>query len=153
MPAETEHLLDAVLRRLEQRLDQTIQQIAGPEGLATVVAVRQLAQAAHAGRPEALPELTRTLAALSADERRVVARALAIFLDLANVAEDRQRARILRERERAAHPAPRAESIRAAVAQLAAEGLTADELQRVLDGRRCCGLPPGSAATATAIRV
>ena len=105
MPAETEHQLDAVLGRLEQRLDQTIQQIAGPEGLAAVVAVRKLAQAAHAGRPEALPELTRTLAALTADERRVVARALAIFLDLANVAEDRQRTRILRERERAAHPA------------------------------------------------
>jgi len=133
MSSETEHQLDAVLRRLEQRLDQTIQQIAGPEGLAAVVAVRDLALAARAGRPETLPELTRTLAELTADQRRVVARALSIFLDLANVAEDRQRTRILRRRERAAHPAPRAESIRAAVAQLAAEGLTADELQRVLD--------------------
>ena len=125
--------LDAVVSRLQQRLDQTIRQIAGPEGLATVVHVRELAQAAHTGRPAALPELTRTLEQLTEVERRVVARALSIFLDLMNVAEDRQRVRILRERERATHPAPRAESIRAAVAQLAAEGLSADDVQLLLD--------------------
>ena len=133
MPTESEDQLDAVVSRLQGRLDQTIQQIAGPEGLAAVVQVRELAQAAHAGRPAAQPELTRRLTQLTDVERRVVARALSIFLDLMNVAEDRQRVRILRERERAAHPAPRAESIRAAVAQLAAEGLAAGEVQRLLD--------------------
>ena len=133
MPPESEDQLDAVVSRLQERLDKTIRQIAGPEGLATVVHVRELAQAAHRGRPAALPELTRTLEQLTAVERRVVARALSILLDLMNVAEDRQRVRILRERERATHPAPRAESIRAAVAQLAAEGISADDLQLLLD--------------------
>ena len=47
------------------------------------------------------------LLSLLHDLRRVVARALSILLDLMNVAEDRERTRILRERERAAHPAPR----------------------------------------------
>ena len=129
MPTESENQLEAVVSRLQGRLDQTIQQIAGPAGLAAVVQVRELAQAAHTDRPAAQPELTRRLAQLTEVERRVVARALSIFLDLMNVAEDRQRVRILRERERAAHPAPRAESIRAAVAQLAAEGISADDLQ------------------------
>ena len=124
--------LDAVVAGLQQRLDQTIREIAGPAGLAAVVKIRELAQAAHAGRAEALSELARSLAALSADERRVVARALSIFLDLMNVAEDRQRVRVLREAQRATHPR-RAESIRAAVAQLAAEAFTVDELQQLLD--------------------
>nr|HPM84956.1 phosphoenolpyruvate carboxylase [Candidatus Anammoximicrobium sp.] len=133
MNAEAEHPLDAAVGLLQRQLDETIRQIAGPEGLAAVVTVRELAEAAKAGREEALPELARRLAELTADQRRVVARALSIFLDLMNVAEDRERTRILRERERAAHPAPRAESIRAAVAQWRAEGLAADDVQRALD--------------------
>ena len=133
MSAETEQPLDTAVYGLQRRLDETIQQIGGPEGLAAVQTVRALAQAAQAGHAEALPELTRTVAALSVDHRRIVARALSILLDLMNVAEDRERTRILRERERAAHPAPRAESIRAAVALWAADGLAADEVQRVLD--------------------
>lgn len=133
MSAESEHPLDTAACRLQRRLDETIRQIAGQEGLAAVVRVRELAQAAQEGHAEALPELTRTLAALPGDQRRVVARALSILLDLMNVAEDRERTRILRERERSAHPAPRAESVRAAVAQWAADGRAADEVQGVLD--------------------
>ena len=133
MQSESPHQLDAVVASLQQRLDQTIQQIAGPEGLAVVVRIRELALAAHGGRPAALPELTRTLAQLTDVERRVVARALSILLDLMNVAEDRQRVRILRERERALHPTPRPESIRAAVAQWAAEGRAAGDVQQLLD--------------------
>ncbi len=133
MNAEAEHPLDAAVGLLQRQLDETIRQIAGPEGLAAVVTVRELAEAAKAGREGAQPDLARRLAELTADQRRVVARALSIFLDLMNVAEDRERTRILRERERAAHPAPRAESIRAAVAQWRAEGLTADDVQRALD--------------------
>lgn len=133
MPAETEQPLAAAVAHLQLRLDETIQKIAGSEGLAVVARVRELARAAHEGHAEASAELTRTVADLSADQRRLVVRALAILLDLMNVAEDRERTRILRERERAAHPAPRAESIRAAVAQWAAEGRPADQVQAVLD--------------------
>ena len=92
--------LDAVVSRLQQQLDETIRQIAGPDGLAAVAGVRELAQALYAGQPAALPELTRRLAELTSEERRVVARAFSIFLDLTNVAEDRHRVRILRERKR-----------------------------------------------------
>ena len=130
---EAESELNGVISDLQQRLDQTIEQIAGPQALSALVNVRELVQALHGSHLEALPELTRTLTELNTDERRVVARGLSILLDLMNVAEDRQRVRVLRERERAAHPAPRSESIRAAVAQLAAEGVSAEDLQRLLD--------------------
>ena len=104
MPSNSQGQLDAVISDLQERLDGTIRQIAGAEALAAVVHIRELAQAAHAGSPAALPELTRRLAQLTDDERRVATRALSIFLDLMNVAEDRQRVQILREREQAAHP-------------------------------------------------
>ena len=91
MPPESADKLEAAVSRMQLRLDQTIRQIAGPEGLATVVHVRELAQAAHSGRPAALTELTRTLEQLTEVERRVVARALSIFLDLMNVADRAQR--------------------------------------------------------------
>ncbi len=133
MHKEIEQPLDTAVIRLQSRLDETIRQIAGPEGLAAVVRVRDLAHAARAGHSASLLELTRTVTALSVERRRVVARALSILLDLMNVAEDRERTRILRERELAAHPAPRAESIRAAVAQWAADGLAADQVEGILD--------------------
>jgi phosphoenolpyruvate carboxylase len=133
MPDKSKAQLNTVVSDLQERLDATIRQIAGAESLAAVVHIRELAQAAHAGSPTALPELKCTLAQLTDDGRRVVVRALSIFLDLMNVAEDRQRVQTLREREHAAHPAPRAESIRAAVAQLAAEGLAAHDIQALLD--------------------
>lgn len=125
--------LDAAVAMMERRLDETIRRIAGPEGLMAVAKVRQLAQAAYAGQAGAQAELRRTLAELSDEHRRVVSRALTIFLDLTNVVEERQRIRILRARERAAHPSPRAESIRAAVSELAARGIATDDLQRLLD--------------------
>ena len=133
MHTETEREVGNAVSRLQQWLDQTIRQIAGCEGLEAVVKIRELAQSFHADPRELLPELTRSLTELTTDERRVVARALSILLDLMNVAEDRQRVRVLRERERSAHPEPRAESIRAAIAQLNAEGLAADDLQRLLE--------------------
>jgi len=133
MTAFSADKLDAAVSHLQQLLDETIRQIAGPEGLAAVVRVRELARAAHAEQPGAHQDLARLLTEMAAAERRAVARALSIFLDVMNVAEDRQRVRVLRERERTAYPAPRAESIRAAVAQLAAEGLRADDMERLLD--------------------
>jgi phosphoenolpyruvate carboxylase len=133
MSVDTEQPLATAIRRLQERLDNTIQQIAGPQGLAAVVKIREMSCAAQTGHEDVLRALEQAVAALEADERRVVVRAFSILLDLMNVAEDRERTRILRERERAAHPAPRAESIRDAVAQWAADGLAADEVQAVLD--------------------
>ncbi len=91
MPAESEQPLAAAVAHLQLRLDETIQKIAGSEGLVVVARVRELARAAHEGHAEASAELKRTVADLSADQRRLVVRALAILLDLMNVAEDRER--------------------------------------------------------------
>src|SRR6202035_4472156 len=59
-----------------------------------------------------------------------------VYFDLINLAEEAHRIRALRARERAQHPAPIGESIGAAVALLAARGVTAPALAPLLDGLR-----------------
>ncbi len=61
-------------------------------------------------------------------------RSLSRWFQLINLAEDNERVRRLRRRERAHADAPRAGSLRAAVAHLAERGTTADELREMLAG-------------------
>jgi phosphoenolpyruvate carboxylase len=98
----------------------------------TVERIRQLAKAHRRGDAAAEPALRQLIAALDADTLREVIRALGVFFDLANLAEDRHRARVLRERERQLHPAPRPESIGAAVDALHRMGLSAGEWRDLL---------------------
>ena len=61
-------------------------------------------------------------------------RALCIQFDLANLAEDRHRIRVLLERESQRWPAPRAESIGDALGRLKEAGFSAERVQGLLDG-------------------
>jgi phosphoenolpyruvate carboxylase len=70
---------------------------------------------------------------MSVSELRTIVRAFTLFLDLANVAEDRQRVRVLRERTRQSHPGPRHESIGEAVAQLRSSGVKPAQLASLLN--------------------
>jgi phosphoenolpyruvate carboxylase len=71
---------------------------------------------------------------LDLKDARAVLRALCIQFDLANLAEDRHRIRVLLDRERQRWPAPRTESIGDALSKLRAAALSADQVQEVLDG-------------------
>jgi phosphoenolpyruvate carboxylase len=66
-------------------------------------------------------------------EARTVVRAFTIFFDLVNLAEDRERVRVLRERERARYPEPRSESMEEAVLLMRRAGLDAAGSQALLD--------------------
>lgn len=63
----------------------------------------------------------------------VIARAFTIFFDLANLAEDRHRVRVLRAREQAAHPQPRPESIAEAFHRLRSAGIPASSVRALLE--------------------
>ncbi|MEQ9406226.1 MAG: phosphoenolpyruvate carboxylase [Fuerstiella sp.] len=63
-----------------------------------------------------------------------VARAFTLYFQLINVAEDHHRARVLRARVRAEYPQPVRDSIRAAVAELADEGIDEFQMQKILQG-------------------
>ena len=129
--------LDELLRRdvrfLGDMLASVIRELAGEESHALVEEVRRLARERRQGRHDAEPALAATIESLDDRQATIVARALGIFFDLSNIAEDRQRIRVLRDRERMRHPEPLGESLAAGVAELRSLGAPADDVQKVLD--------------------
>jgi phosphoenolpyruvate carboxylase len=129
----SDDLLRRDVRLLDGTLDAVMLEQEGEQAAALVAEIRRLARERRAGRHEAEPLLAERIESLSMGDARVVARALSIYFDLVNIAEDRQRVRVLRERERLQSPKPLGESLAAGLAGLAAEGLSAADVQRALD--------------------
>src|SRR5690606_13119738 len=71
---------------------------------------------------------------LTDEQVRTVARAFSIYFDLVNISEDRQRVRVLREREQARAPEPVSESITAGIRELCEKGLSPQAVQETLSG-------------------
>ena len=102
---------------LEELLEHVVAEDEGIEAVHLVSEIRQLARDRRANVPGAETVLAKKIQGLSEDQVRLVARSLSIFFDLANLAEDRQRVRVLRHREQARHPDPISESIGASIQQ------------------------------------
>jgi phosphoenolpyruvate carboxylase len=98
--------------------------------------VRALAKARRLDDKAAGEQLAAEVAALTDDAARSTASAFAVYFDLVNLAEEVHRIEALRERERSRHPAPINESVREAIAQLAAAGTTPEQMARMLRGLR-----------------
>ena len=126
----------AALRREVDELGRTfgavIERYAGAAGLDLVEQVRALARGLRDGDAEAGALLNDLLRKLDGRQLRLVVRSFSTFLELANLAEDRQRVRVLQERQQAAHPQPRRESIRDAIAALRSREFSAAEVESLL---------------------
>ncbi len=122
------------IRLLGDLLGEVIQEQAGLEGFELEEQVRQLARARRAGDEGAEGALRALLEGLELPALRMIARAFTIFFDLANLAEDRHRVRVLRAREQAAHPQPRPESIAEAFQRLRAAGIPSQVVRELLEG-------------------
>ncbi|BBO32067.1 phosphoenolpyruvate carboxylase [Lacipirellula parvula] len=118
---------------LGRMVGTTITRFAGDAGLELVEKVRGLARSMREGNAEAGASLKSLLAELDEAQLKIVVRSFSIFLELANVAEDRQRIRTLQQREEASFPEPRKESIRDAIAAFKSRGLTASEVQTLVN--------------------
>ena len=118
---------------LEELLERVVAEDEGIEAVQLVSEIRQLARDRRANVPGAETVLAKKIQGLSEDQVRLVARSLSIFFDLANLAEDRQRVRVLRHREQARHPDPISESIGASIQQLKAAGFDAEGVQQALN--------------------
>jgi phosphoenolpyruvate carboxylase len=121
------------VRLLGDLLGEVIVEHAGSEALQLVTEIRLLARDRRANVPGAERALAARVESLSEAEIRTVARSLSVFFDLSNIAEDRHRVRVLREREKERHPEPIGESIGAAIQQLRSAGFSADQVQSALN--------------------
>jgi phosphoenolpyruvate carboxylase len=93
----------------------------------------ELGRAARAGDEAAADRLAALVGDLELGEIAVLVRALTRWFQLVNLAEDNERVRRLLARDAREAPAPRPGSMRHAIAELADRGLSADELQTMLD--------------------
>jgi phosphoenolpyruvate carboxylase len=98
--------------------------------------IRQLAQERRVGLPGAGDRLMQRVRDLTEPEIAVAVRAFSISFDLANLAEDLQRVRVLRDRELQAEGTSRPESIGDAISRLRTAGVTPEALQELLDRLR-----------------
>jgi phosphoenolpyruvate carboxylase len=126
-------LLRRDVRLLGDMLGGVILDIEGRDAFDLVEEIRRLARERRAGRQAAETELDERIAGLDDRQASIVARAFSVFFDLVNIAEDRQRVRVLRERERQLDPLPLKESLAGGIAELREQGLSADAVQQALD--------------------
>jgi phosphoenolpyruvate carboxylase len=95
--------------------------------------VRQLAKARRAEEDgTAAAQLAAEVRALSLDAARAVASAFTLYFDLVNLAEEANRVRALRQRERQFHPTPTEDTLAEAVALLKARGVTHAQMSALL---------------------
>ncbi|MEM9184865.1 MAG: phosphoenolpyruvate carboxylase [Planctomycetota bacterium] len=125
--ADTEPLRREIAH-LGRLFGDVLHRFAGGDAFNLVEEVRGLARQFRDGDDAAGDRLAALLKDLGGDDLLVVIKAFTGFLELANLAEDRQRVRALRSRELEHAPEPRRESIRAGLQELAARGLSAEQL-------------------------
>ncbi|MDQ8044033.1 MAG: phosphoenolpyruvate carboxylase, partial [Patulibacter sp.] len=117
---------------LRQVLDRVIVAGEGEEALALHRQAIDLGERLRGGDDAAAGELEAMIAGLPVEELGTLARSLTRWFQLLNLAEDNDRIRRLRARELAAAPAARSGSLRAALEEIAADGMTAEELGEML---------------------
>jgi phosphoenolpyruvate carboxylase len=106
------------VRLLGDLLGEVIRDSTGPELLADVERLRHAVIAARQGDRDSRTgdEIAALVGSWSLEAAEQVARAFTVYFHLANLAEEHQRIRILRERDSGAEPVR--ESLAAAVAEL-----------------------------------
>ena len=111
--------LSADIHLLGDTLGRVIRQQAGIAVFDLVERIRALSKTRRSDPDAEVDDYLVTLVGeLTLPQAENVARAFTGYFDLVNVAEDNHRVRVLRQREREAHPQPLPESIAAAVARL-----------------------------------
>src|SRR5690606_26521732 len=113
-----------------------IRAMTGEAGFELVEEVRGLVREMHGGDEEAAAQLDELLRSLDDQQILLIAKSFTVFLEVSNVAEDRQRIRVLRARARESYPEPPPETIRAAIAKFHQEGRSSSEVQSVVERAR-----------------
>ncbi len=129
---DAQRALSADIHFLGNMLGEVIVEQEGPEPLALEERVRAAAKARRAGRAAPGRRMAEIIATVDLGQARALIKSFAIYFQLVNIAEEVQRVRVLRAREREAGAAL-AESIAEAVAAIRARGVEPDELAAFLE--------------------
>lgn len=133
VPAVSNELLRRDVRMLGEMLGDVIAAFGGAGKLALVEEVRKLSRARREGDIAAGSQLQQRIAQFDESDLKTVIRAFTIFLDLANLAEDRHRVRVLRSRESEHDPQPLGESIGAAIGRLHELNFSAEQTRQAIE--------------------
>ena len=114
-------------------LGEVIRTQAGESAFALEEEVRGLAKSHRQGDPGSGDALKELIAGLSDEDASLLIRAFTSYFNLINLSEDNERIRRIRRRELATYPQARRGSIREAIRMLRDAGLTADDVQRLLE--------------------
>ena len=117
-------------------LGEAISAQAGAGAFALEEEVRALGKAFRAGQHDAGERLATLVAGLFPDDASLMIRAFTSYFQLINLCEDSERVRRIRRREADSHPAPRRGSIAEAIKIVRDRGLSAEDLQALLDRAR-----------------
>jgi len=128
-PIDHSRAISADIKRLGGLLGQVIREQHGEDALSLVEEVRALAKARRSHDPSAAQKLMERLSSLSLEQKKVLIKAFSNYFQLINIAEDRQRIRILRERERRGQLS---EQIDEAIRQLKHKGLDSQGIRELL---------------------
>ena len=132
--SKSQKLLSEDIHLLGDILGQVIRRQAGVEVFELEEGIRALAKARRMdASPEIDARLEQIVNGLSVEKAELLSRAFANYFELVNLAEEQNRVRVLRDRERKAHPQPLRESIASAIAQLHQLGVDAYEMEKLLD--------------------
>lgn len=129
----SDELLRRDVRILGEMLGDVIREQVGATGLELVERIRLLARERRTGAAAAERHLAQLVQGLSFEEARVVARAFSMYFDVANIAEDRHRVRVLREREARYPHDPVSESAGAAIRAMREHGLSAAQAREKIE--------------------
>ncbi len=132
-----EHIQHPELRReigfLGTILGETIRELAGESTFSLVEELRRLAWDRRTGVENSDKRMAERISNLGAEQLGFIMRAFTVFLDLLNLVEDRQRLRVLGDRERATYPEPPRESIRNIILELKNTEKSPEQIQSLLD--------------------
>jgi len=126
--------ISSAVRLLGDILGEVITELESRELFETEERIRLAAKDRRGGKADAAKQLEAEIEALGLDEARVVSAAFTTYFDLVNLAEEYSRVHQLREREMNLYPEPVGESVGDAIASLKQHGVTAGQLQSMLEG-------------------
>src|SRR5690349_9765979 len=121
------------IRLLGNLLGYIIQEQHGQAAFQLVEEVRKTAKARRSNVPDAAAKLERLIEGTTLEQKQILIKAFGNYFQLTNIAEDQQRIRVLREREKSNHVS---EAIPSAIAELKQQGLSAETVRELLNQLR-----------------